>query len=143
VRVCFPGLLLGQFIAALCFQLHVSVAVPVSALPLFALAGRVAVTVTAEFVWFKQVATPKVASWALLMFTLIGSETDQVTFLNAAAVAMVEHPEGMTGKAKNWFAFAGGEALWSALALGGEILIAVEEQSLPPHPASKSRLRNK
>lgn len=79
-------------------QLQVKVAVPAICL-LDDVAGRVAVTVTAEAVACMHVAVPNVASAVLLMLTWAASETDQVTSGRLAPAA--PHPFGPCPKAKN------------------------------------------
>ena len=59
--------------------LQVSWALATTVLPLFFLAGSVAVTVTGPAVEPRQVAVPKLPSLALLMATFTSSDTDQTT----------------------------------------------------------------
>lgn len=87
--------------------LHVIAAVAVRGCPSFSLAGRVAVTVARE-VGPRQVAVPKVVSFALLIFTFVGSETDQVTFTRVDIGAA--HPGEASANAENFREFPGGAA---------------------------------
>jgi hypothetical protein len=115
-------------------QLQVSLAVPLTVVPLPVVA--VAVTVIAPAVAPVHVATPLVESFTLLMLTLTGSETDQVA--KPKGNGGRGHPEANTGPGMNCCWFPGGTALWLAVALAGEMLTAVMLQSWvlePPQPA--------
>jgi len=100
----------------------------------------VAVTVIAPAVAPLHVATPLVWSFALLMLTLTGSETDQVAKPKGKGGGT--HPLGNTGPGMNCCWFPGGAALWFATPLAGEIETPVMVQSWllePPQPAAKLR----
>ena len=113
-------------------------AAPVTWLPLFLPAGRVAVTVTEVGVEAMQVAVPKVESGALLMVTFTASDTDQVTFERFDVTAA--HPEGRSPpNATKRCESPGGGAAWSTVAVGGETLTDPKEHSLEvPQPAIES-----
>lgn len=103
----------------------------------------VAVTVIAPAVAPLHVATPLVWSFALLMLTLTGSETDQVAKPKGKGGGT--HPWGNTGLAMNCCWFPGAAALWFAEPLAGEIDIPVMLQSWllePPQPAA-AKLRSR
>ena len=70
---------------------------------------------------FMQVAVPNVESCALLMVTLTGSETDQVTSMRFDPVAA--HPGvRLPPHARKRCEFSGDGTPWSAVAVVGETL---------------------
>jgi hypothetical protein len=82
----------------------------------------VAVTVTAPAVAPLHVALPRVESWALLMLTLVESETVHVA--SKMLPVMNEQPGGtLPMKASKCCVFPGGGAVWSTVALDGETLM--------------------
>lgn len=87
---------------------HVSVADPLTAWPLFALAGSVAVTTTEPAVGPRQVALPNATPFSLLILTLALSETDQETLTRFDIAAT--HPGAAKANAENFSEFPGGEA---------------------------------
>lgn len=75
-----------------------------------------------------QVAVPKVESCVLLMVTLTGSDTDQVTSVRFDCKAL--HPAvRLPPHARKRCEFPGGGAAWSAAAVGGETLRDPKKQS--------------
>jgi hypothetical protein len=82
----------------------------------------VAVTVTAPAVAPLHVALPRVESWALLMLTLVESETVQVA--SKMLPVMNAQPGGtFPMKASKCCILPGGAAVWSAVAAAGDTLM--------------------
>lgn len=98
-----------------------------------------ALTVIGVFVVPVQVARPFVASWAELIFALVGSETvqDGVRFMMICGTAQLESEDGLGREnAENFCRSPGAIAKWSAVAIAGEteLMLAVGHGAAVPQP---------
>jgi hypothetical protein len=96
----------------------------------------VAVTVTAPAVAALHVAVPRVESGALLILTFAGSETDH-TASNKLPVMNAQPGGTLLINASKCCVFPGEAAVWSAVAVPGDTLMArirQEEEVWPPQP---------